>query len=389
MSGKIKVLLAIGSMSGGGSERQLLGVLKYLDRSQFEPILYLISKSGELLSEIPNDVPVISFWDRHTQPRINYPGALLRKKVQDFAQVLSEEKIELVYDRTYHMTLITAAATRKVNVPRISVAVTDPKLDYQQTGERFQKIKLKMLGKAYRDADRVLAVSDRVRSSLVTPFSLDDSKVQTFDNFLDLERVRQLSQENPPDLDPQRFHLVITGRLRGEKGHIHLLKALQLLVQINTRKELLLHILGAGPIEDELKSFVAEQQLDEHVHFAGFEPNPFRYYRQAQLFCLPSLYDGRPNALIEAMACEIPVMASDCPGGVSEILKGGELGVLVPPADAVRLADAIEDFLQNPAQLKEKTAAVRLHVEQTYAPEDGIERLQNLFLNVLQEYGNR
>ena len=203
------------------------------------------------------------------------------------------------------MTLITAAATRKVSVPRISVAVTDPRLDYQQTGERFQCIKLKMLGKAYREADRVLTVSERVRSSILAPFSLDDQKVQTFENFLDLARVQQLSQENPPDLDPDRFHIVITGRLRGEKGHIDLLKAIQQLVQKNNRKELLLHILGTGPLETELKSYVADQQLNEHVNFVGFEPNPFRYYRRAQLFCLPSLYDGMPNALLEAMACKI------------------------------------------------------------------------------------
>ena len=79
MTDRLKILLAIGTMSGGGSERQLLGVLKYLDRTRFEPCLYLISREGELLSEIPDDVRVISFWDRHQAPKLNYPGALYRK----------------------------------------------------------------------------------------------------------------------------------------------------------------------------------------------------------------------------------------------------------------------------------------------------------------------
>ena len=83
------------------------------------------------------------------------------------------------------------------------------------------------------------------------------------------------------------------------------------------------------------------------------------------------------------------VLASDCPGGVSEILKGGELGTLVPPADALELAEKIEQFLQQPSLLQEKTEAARLHVEQTYAPEAGIERLQDLFLDVVQEFRSR
>ena len=69
MPDRIRVLFAIGSMAGGGSERQLLGVLQHLDRSRFAPLLYLVDRKGELLDEVPADVPVFSFWDRHRYPR--------------------------------------------------------------------------------------------------------------------------------------------------------------------------------------------------------------------------------------------------------------------------------------------------------------------------------
>ncbi|MCA9203272.1 MAG: hypothetical protein KDA59_09515, partial [Planctomycetales bacterium] len=73
---RIRVLCAIGEMSGGGSERQMLGILKRLDRERFAPHLYLISTGGELLPEVPEDVPVSIFWQRCERPRFNWPGRI-------------------------------------------------------------------------------------------------------------------------------------------------------------------------------------------------------------------------------------------------------------------------------------------------------------------------
>src|SRR5205085_4087233 len=97
-------------MSGGGSQRQLIGILQRLDRQRFEPFLYLISPGGELLGEVPADVPVFIFADRYQPPPWRYPGQAHRARVRDLAGLLKEHQIDIVYDRTYHMTLITAAA---------------------------------------------------------------------------------------------------------------------------------------------------------------------------------------------------------------------------------------------------------------------------------------
>src|SRR5438105_5117117 len=129
MDRKIRVLFAIDEMSGGGSQRQLIGILRRLDRRRFEPHLYLVSPEGELLSEVPADVPTHIFAKRCKRRRWWYPGQWFAARIRDVENVLHQQQIDVVYDRTYHMTLVTAGATQRRPTPRISVIVADPARD--------------------------------------------------------------------------------------------------------------------------------------------------------------------------------------------------------------------------------------------------------------------
>src|SRR5262249_24281289 len=127
------------------------------------------------------------------------------------------------------------------------------------------------------------------------------------------------------------FEIVTAGRLHAQKGYIHLLEAIAELVHHRVRRQIHLRILGTGPLEAALKADIARLKLTGHVTLAGYIANPLPYYRQADLFCLSSLYEGMPNALVEAMLCQVPVLATDCLSGPGEILAGGRYGLLVPP----------------------------------------------------------
>jgi len=99
----IRVLFTIGTMGGGGAERQVIEILKHLDREIFEPFLYLILREGELLEEIPEDVPVKSFWERNINMGLKFPGRIAWTQKQDMAAVIREWKIDVVYHRCYLM----------------------------------------------------------------------------------------------------------------------------------------------------------------------------------------------------------------------------------------------------------------------------------------------
>lgn len=388
MPGKIRVLFAIGEMSGGGSQRQLIGILQRLDRSRFAPQLYLVSPGGELLSEVPADVPVHVFANRYQSSAWWYPGQAHQARVSDLEQIIRDERIDLVYDRTYHMTLIAAPAARRAGAARVSVIVTDPALDFAGNVERFRFVKRHLLKRAYATADCVGAVSDGVREAAEAHYRLPPGKAVTIHNFFDIERIDRLMAEPlpPAEIKPAGcFQIVAAGRLHRQKGFIYLLEAVRQLVKSRGLNQLHLRILGSGPLEPELRSFVTRHRLEQQVTLAGFRQNPLPYYRQADLFCLSSLYEGMPNALVEAMLCEVPVLATDCPSGPREILQNGRLGRLVLPGDPLLLADAIADVIADSQKFQQVVPVARKHIEMTFSPQTGMQRLEQLLMETLDQ----
>jgi len=365
-------------MAGGGSERQVVELLKQLDRSRFTPSLYLVYRTGELLTEIPEDVPVFSFWDNHELPRWNYPGRIHRWQVRHLSHVLKEQKADVVYDRTLVMTLVSAPAATHARVPFVSVAVADPKYDLEHHDARFKWLKKRLLCRAYREARQVVAVSEDLRRRLIEYYALSPDRVAVIRNPIDLARVDRLAAGGEPNFQADRFHVVSAGRLQEQKGYVHLLAAIDELVNVRRRKQVLLHILGQGPQERMLQSIVAERNLEGHVSFEGFQPNPLSHFRAAHLVCLASIYEGMPNVLLEAMACRTPVLAANCPTGPRELLDDGRLGRLVPPANAGGLADAIDDAMSNYEKWLDLVAAARAWVEEKFSVENAVRGVEQV-----------
>jgi glycosyltransferase involved in cell wall biosynthesis len=382
----LRVLFAIGEMSGGGSQQQLLGILRRLNRDRFKPYLYALAAEGELLAEVPPDVPVYLFAKRHANRVWFLPDGAYRARIRDLASILNEQRIDVVYDRTYHMTLVTAGATRRRPTPRASVIVTDPQLDFETNPERFRFIKRLLLKRSYRSADQVVAVSEGVRKAAISYYGLSPAKTLTLYNFFDIERIDRLAAEPVPESavrdNDQRFEIVAAGRLHPQKGFVQLIGAVAELVHHRLRRQIHLRILGDGLQETALRYTIARYGLNDHVTLAGFVANPLPYFRQANLFCLSSLYEGMPNALVEAMLCQVPVLATDCPSGPAEILAGGKYGRLVLPGSSRALADAINDAILNPQHWQMKIAPARAHIERTFSTEEGIRRVEELLLRV-------
>ncbi len=363
----------------------MTGILARLDRARFEPQLYLVSPVGELLAEVPADVPKHIFGLRKSRPRIAYPGWGFWARTRDLADVLREQEIDVVYDRTYHMTLVAAGAVRRRPTPRVSVIVTDPKLDFESNVEWFRWLKRVLLRRAYRTADRVVAVSEGVRRAAIERYGLAEEKTLTLYNAFDVERIDRLMAEPLPEGEGRRegrFEIVAAGRLHPQKGFLVLLEAVRRLVKERGLTQIHLRILGTGGEEGALRAYVAEHSLSPQVTLAGFRSNPLPYFAQADLFCLSSLYEGMPNALVEAMLCRVPVLATDCPSGPGEVLEGGKWGRLVQPGDAGALAEAIEDVALRPAEWRRLVEGAREHIEREFSPEVAMGKLEELLVEV-------
>lgn len=173
----------------------------------------------------------------------------------------------------------------------------------------------------YNRADVIVAVSSGIRKVLIEDFGLRDDKVVTIENGCDRSTLRQQADEvwdAEDDLLIGKKMIVNVGRLSEAKGQWHLIRAFSRVIE--KEKDAILLILGAGPFENYLKQVSRELGIQEKIIFKGFVRNPYKYITKADVFVMPSLYEGYPYAMTEAVCLGIPCIATDFQTGAREIL---------------------------------------------------------------------
>ncbi|MEN3001831.1 MAG: glycosyltransferase [Armatimonadota bacterium] len=183
--------------------------------------------------------------------------------------------------------------------------------------------------------------------------------------------LAQQPVEHPWFQDSSMPIVLSVGRLSPQKDFATLIRAI---AQVNRHMPCRLIILGKGEQRAELERLVEQLGLQQRVWMPGFDPNPYRYMARATLFVLPSRWEGSPNALVEALACGIPVIATDSPGGAREILEDGRWGILTPVGNPEALAEAILQTLQRPVDRE----ALRRR-----AQDFSVDKIANQYLNAL------
>ena len=177
---------------------------------------------------------------------------------------------------------------------------------------------------------------------------------------------------------PRKPIVLAVGRLVSQKGFDLLIRAFREVIQRHPKWSLV--IVGQGPKEAELKDLATTLLPPGSVLFAGVVKDPERYYRTAGLFVLPSRFEGFPNTLLEAMAAGCAVIATDAPGGMSEIVRHGVDGLLVAPEDVGILARGM-DRLMTDADERSRLGTRALEVSTRF----GVDRVLALWENVISE----
>lgn len=357
-------------MEGGGSERQLLYLLERLDRARFDLRLYLTYRKGSLLDRVPADVPIDSFWDQIRVGAWNWPGRIHRMQVRHLAKAIKEYNIRVVYDRLFHVAMITGPSvsmcvktqlakgpvTSQPCVRRVSTIVSPPSRDIVRSEKRWLYLKKRLLSASYRSATRLLAVSQGTAIDAKAFYDLGNKEIEVVPSPVDWEQIDKHADAPISDADSSKLwqdkgrrRVLSVGRLSSEKGHRYLIDALGIYMR-NRQPDtpaLDLHLLGDGPCRSDLERQALDLGLKNQVHFHGHVANPYPYMKQCDLFVLPSLYEGLPNALLEAMVCRATVLATNTDAGAGEILREHPLGSLAEPGNALSLAEQMLDRFQN------------------------------------------
>lgn len=227
----------------------------------------------------------------------------------------------------------------------------------------------------YDKADQVISVSKLIQADAEEKFQITKNKSDFLYNPYDLEYINNRAKEDITEIKipEDKTILVSAGRIENQKGFYHLVKALSLINPSKFR----LYILGHGGRENDLRTLINRLGLEDSVILMGGQSNPYKFMKRADLYVMPSITEGFPNALVEAMSVGTPVVCSDCLSGPREILteddihkrtKGieyGHYGILVQemtdsknydPAlieDCDRiLAEAIQNIINDKEQMK-------------------------------------
>jgi glycosyltransferase involved in cell wall biosynthesis len=203
----------------------------------------------------------------------------------------------------------------------------------------------KVVQKRLAEFDHVIAVSNDLKSKIVSEFGVHSSRISVIPNGVDTEKFSRMDKceaRRRCGLAEGNRYLLTVSRLSNEKGLENLLRAFGGIRCTDST----LVIIGDGPLEAKLIALSTELGIRKRVKFMGVlgHADICAWYNAADLFCLPSLWEGCPNVVIEALACGTPVVASQV-GGIPDLVPSPDYGSLVPPGDVAALTVALEKAL--------------------------------------------
>jgi glycosyltransferase involved in cell wall biosynthesis len=236
-------------------------------------------------------------------------------------------------------------------------------------------------------ADRVVTVC-KPFAEMLAKKGVKRSKIRVLGNSIEpitkplaatREQIR--SQWNIPD---QAALILTIGRLSAEKGHRDLLSALKVLRDRQPDLPLRVLLLGDGPERQRLEQQSAALGFSEVLVFAGHQQDPLPYYRAADLFVLPSLSEGSPNVLLEAMMAQTPII-STAVGGVPEMAQNERSALLIKSADSAALADAMHRLLNDSVLANTLRQNAYQDVLQNHTPEAYCSSLVGIYSDLLKK----
>ena len=235
-----------------------------------------------------------------------------------------------------------------------------------------------------RAASRVVTTGERLREQVIEETGALPSNVVSIPTGIDLERFRPADRavaRAALGLVPDGPLIGIVATLRSWKGHRYLLDAFAALGRADAR----LVVVGDGPQRSALETLAVNLDLAERVRFAGNQADVAPWMQALDIFCLPSYAnEGVPQALMQAMACALPVVTTPV-GSIEEIVTGGVTGVLVPPEDPVRLREALASLVAAPARRAELGRAARAAALERFGEDRMVDRMLEVFRAVARD----
>ena len=361
-SRKISVMQLVYSLQMGGSEKVALDISSHLDRSAFEVQVCAMDFDGELARDLEKiSVP------HHVMHRKGLEPDVCRR----LYRLIKRQGIEVVH--THHFTqLFYAALPARMAGARI-VHTEHEFFSYKQSA--FARSLIRPLS---RLCDHMTVVAPEVGEYFVRTLGIPGRRVTVVPNGVLLEAFNHSrdSARRELALDPDQCVIGTLGRLEPEKDQSTLLDVFRQIVATHRQARLL--VVGDGSLAGQLKAQAERLGIADQTLFYGYRRDIPRLLAAMDVFVLPSIREGLPISLIEAMAARTPVVASNI-GSVNDLVRDGENGFVVPARDGAAFAHAIQRLLES-TELRARFAnAGRATVEASFSLRAAVRAYENLY----------
>lgn len=364
------IVYFVDSTAFGGSEQSLLHLLAHLDRQRWRPVLFHHPEPGVApLLAAARQLQI----ETKAVPRLQGAGAI--SGLPQFLHYLGQER-PLIFHAQLNWLLSCKIGLMAANLSRIPVVMATLQQFLLPPWQKNIYIQQQLVAAG---VDQYIAVSAAVAQQLSHSFNVPAAKVRMIHNCIPLSpHNRPVNQTLRTTLNQGTGYPIILSiaRLDEQKGHKFLLEAMSHI------PEAILVLAGSGPERAALEAQAQALAIADRVCFLGHRTDVPDLLACCDLFVLPSLYEGLPLSILEAMAAGKPVVASAV-GGSPEAVLDGESGLLVPPGDSVALAKALKCLLAQPGLAAQMGAAGKARVQQMFSVEVMVRQVSQTYEELL------
>lgn len=339
---KKKVGYILTPITFGGSEKVSLQFLKKHSRDAYDIYPVLIIRPWEPKSYFEKELLKLNLKYRTIAVAKNKKFDIFRlfRMYYEIKKIFQQISVQLIHTNGYLADIIGLAVAKSLGVSIVSTCHGFINNDFKL---RFY-YRADML--ALRSFNGIIAVSNEIKKILVKS-GVKDSLIKVVPNCIEFVSLNIREGEKLIN-GSYKFGRIINigyiGRLSREKGLHNLLESMHILDEKNFNFKL--HIIGDGPEYPVLVKLAKDFKMESKIHFLGFRNDVSTLLNSLNILVLPSLTEGTPIVVLEAMSAKVPVVATKV-GGLPDLIKNGRTGLLVTPEDPVELAEAIGKLLDN------------------------------------------
>lgn len=312
------------------------------------------------------------------------------KVILQLVNLIKEQRIDIVHSQGARADFFARLSAKLARVPVVISTVPMPVDGFDVNPiKKFIYIVLNKFSERF--VDKFIVVSEALKDVMIERHKVDPQKVAMIYNGIEINEYRideagevihgKLGLMEEIGLKSDVPVIGVIGRLVWQKGFEYFIEAIPGV--LNKFKDAKFLVVGEGLLEEELKAVSKKLKIDDKISFTGFRRDIKEILATIDIFVIPSLLEGLPMILLEAMGMGKPIVATDI-DGIKEVLENGKTGLLVPPRDTVALTDAIVNLLIYRDQAHQMGINARRVVEEKFGVDIMVEKVEDVYEDLLQ-----